>query len=639
MNARTQQYGNSSGLRRARSRSLRLIAAVLSLVTGLLAVAQDTAQPESPSAQSTAPISLPAHRQADNVAVISIEGPIDRVTSFSFQRRLAIAEQNGADAFVVDLNTPGGEVGAVLEITDAIRNSTITNSVAWINPKAYSGGAIIAIACKEIVTARSVAMGDALPIGIGNLGQLIEMPEAERQKITAPLLAEVVTSARARGWDEFVVQGFVALGVELWWVRDTTTGETFAINEAEYRMLFAGDPPRNRPIVSSAPRLSDEAPDGIDPDVDPDANLGSGPEADAGPASEPTEGTERFRPAGPGVSSIEIDSVMIGRKSQRRSVSEGDRGNIELIGYLSTGDGPLTLDAEQLALLNFSSNIDQTGAVQPILTDADLQQFFGAKNLRRIDPSWSEWLVTMATTLPVRGVLLVVFLLMLFLEMSHPGIGLPGAIALAALVGLLAPPALIGMASWWEIGAIGAGVLLIFFEVFILPGFGIPGIAGLLLLFGGMLGTFVGGDGGLFPDSPTEQSNLLYGLLTMILSLVSAGVGMYFIAKHLGSVPLLGRLILDDESDREDRLLSQIPIGDTDIPPVGAVGTSITPLRPSGRASINDKVVDVVSDLGYVDAGEPVRVVAADVYRVVVEHLVPRASDPDQGDTEESATT
>ncbi|QKK07790.1 MAG: hypothetical protein HND58_06115 [Planctomycetota bacterium] len=634
MKARTQQYGNRSGLRRARSRSLRVFAAALSLITGVLAVAQDTAQPERPADQPSAPISLPAHRQADNVAIISIEGPIDRVTSFSFQRRLAIAEQNGADAFVIDLDTPGGEVGAVLEITDAIRNSTITNSVAWINPKAYSGGAIIAIACKEIVTARSVAMGDALPIGIGNLGQLIQMPEAERQKITAPLLAEVVTSARARGWDEFVVQGFVALGVELWWVRDTTTDETFAINEAEYRMLFAGDPPRNRPIVSSAPRLSDATPDAGDPDADPDA----GPGADPGAGPAPTEGPERFRPAGPDVSGIEIDSVMIGRASQRRTVSEGDRGNIELIGYLSTGDGPLTLDAEQLALLNFSSNVDQTGAVLPVLTDADLQQFFGAKNLRRIDPSWSEWLVTMATTLPVRGVLLVVFLLMLFLEMSHPGIGLPGAIALAALVGLLAPPALIGMASWWEIGAIAAGILLIFFEVFILPGFGIPGIAGLLLLFGGMLGTFVGGDGGLFPDSPAEQSNLLYGLLTMILSLVSAGVGMYYIAKHLGSVPLLGRLILDDETEREDRLLSQIPVGDTDLPPVGAVGTSITPLRPSGRASIDDRVVDVVSDLGYVDAGEPVRVVAADVYRVVVEHLVPKAGDTGPGEAGDSET-
>ena len=643
MSNRTQQYGDGSALRRTRSRSLRVLAAVFSLVTGVLAVAQDTAQPTAqPDNQpadrvtgtTTAPNSIPAHRQADNVAIIPIEGPIDRVTSFSFQRRLAIAEKNGADAFVIDLNTPGGEVGAVLEITDAIRNSSITNTVAWINPKAYSGGAIIAIACKEIVTARSVAMGDALPVGIGNLGQLVQMPEAERQKITAPLLAEVVTSARARGWDEFVVQGFVALGVELWWVRDTTTGETFAINEAEYRMLFSGDPPRNRPIVSSAPRLSTETPAAGDTTDAPNDASGSTPSGTSSPADNP----ERFRPAGPEVSDITIDSVMIGRETERRTVSEGDRGTIELIGYLCTGDGPLTLDAEQLALLNFASNTDPSGAVEPILTDADLQRYFGAKNLRRIDPSWSEWLVTMSTALPVRGVLLVVFLLMLFLEMSHPGVGLPGAIALAALVGLLAPPALIGMASWWEIGAIVGGILLIFFEVFILPGFGIPGIAGLLLLFGGMLGTFVGETGGLFPDSQQEQSNLLYGLLTMVLSVVSAGAGMYYLAKNLGSVPLLGRLVLSDDTEHEDRLLSQIPVTDHSVPAVGAVGRSITPLRPSGRASINDKVVDVVSDIGYVDAGEPVRVIEADEYRVVVEHLVPRKGDTDPGDAGASGT-
>lgn len=590
------------------------MSAALLALTGAVSVAQDGAGQDSataPTPAQPATFAVPAHRQADNVAVITIEGPIDRVTSYSFQRRLAIAEQNGADAIVVDLNTPGGEVGAVLEITDAIRNSPISNSVAWINPTAFSGGAIIALACKEIVTARSARMGDALPIGIGNLGQLVEMPEAERQKITAPLLAEVVTSARMRGWDEFVVQGFVALGVELWWVRDTQTGETFAVNEAEYRLLFDDDPPRTRPILASAPTLSARNPDTPPADSTPD---------DDAPG--------RFRPAGPDVSNIAVDAVMIGQPSARRMISEGDRGSIELIGYLSTGDGPLTLDAEQMVLLNFASNSDQTGGLSPVLTDADLERYFGAENIRRIDPSWSEWLVTMLTSLPARGVLLVVFLLMLFLEMSHPGIGLPGALALAALVGLLAPPALIGMASWWEIGAIVGGILLIFVEVFVLPGFGVPGIAGLLMLFGGMLGTFVGGTGGLFPDSPVEQSNLFFGLLTMVLSIVTAGVGMYYLAKHLGSLPFLGRLVLADDNGTEDRLLSQIPVGGPVLPAAGAVGRAVTPLRPSGRAEIGSAIVDVVIDIGYVDAGEAVRVVSADQYRVVVEHLVtnPRLS-------------
>lgn len=596
---------------RGRSRVLRWLALAVSLVAGVLATAQDAGTPvAAPSA------AVPAHRQADNVAIIPIEGEINRVTSYSFQRRLAIAEQNGADAIVVELNTPGGEVGAVLEIADAIRNSPITNSVAWVNPTAYSGGAIIALACKEIVTARSARMGDALPVGVGQMGQLIQMPEAERQKITAPLLAEVVGSARLRGWDEFVVQGFVALGVELWWVRDTETGETFAINEAEYRMLFEGDPPRTRPLISSAPSLAAR----------------TTPTPEASPQEAPVD-PDAFRPATPEVSSVDVDPVTIGQESERRVLSEGDRGRYELVGYLASGDGPLTLTAEEMATLGFASNVDTDGDLAPILTEGDLAAYFGAKNIRTIEPSWSEALVALTTHPITRGVLLVVFLLMLFLEMSHPGVGVPGAIALAALVGLLAPPALIGLANWWEIAAIACGIGLIFVEVFVLPGFGFPGIAGLLLLFGGMLGTFVGDTGGLFPDSPREQTNLLYGLVTMVLSVVSAGVGMYYLAKHLGSVPLLGKLVLSDDPEREDGMLAQMPVSAEFVPQVGARGTTITPLRPSGRAEIGDRVVDVVCELGYVDTGEPVRVVSADTFRVVVEPTGPEAEAGAAGET------
>jgi len=235
--------------------------------------------------------------------------------------------------------------------------------------------------------------------------------------------------------------------------------------------------------------------------------------------------------------------------------------------------------------------------------------------------------VVLSTNPAVRGVLLVAFLLMLFLEMSHPGVGLPGAIALVALVGLLAPPALIGLANWWEIGAIAIGILLLFVEILILPGFGVPGITGLLLLFGGMLGTFVGGSGGLFPDSPIEQSNLMYGLLTMILSAVTTMVAMYYLSKHFGSLPILGRLILSDDNDRGDDLLAAMPGGRPGLPSVGARGRAVTALRPSGRAQFGERIVDVVCDLGIIDAGADIRVVSADTFRVVVEQVAPGGGD------------
>ena len=579
---------------------------VLALGSGLLATAQaDQAQAPAQAQPSGQAAAVPSHRQADNVAIITIDGLIDRVTSYSFQRRLAIAEAAGADAIVVELNTPGGEVGAVFEICSAIRNSQITNSVAWINTQAYSGGAIIALACKEIVTAKSVAMGDALVIAQDPLGGLVPLPEAERQKMTAPLLAEVTNSARLRGWDEFVVQAFVSLGVELWWVRDRETGERFAINEAEYRMLFDGDPPKGRPLIQASA------------DLGGGATTGPPPQAGGPPIGDPGA----FQPASPALESLEVERVLLEGLSNRRTISAGERGRYELVGYLITGRNPLTLDAEELAFLGFSTNARSNGALDPIADDRDLQAYFGATNTRRLKPSWSEIVVVLASTNVVRGLLITVFLLMLFLEMSHPGVGVPGAIALVALVGLLAPPALLGLANWWEVGAIAIGILLLFVEILILPGFGVPGVAGLLLLFGGMLGTFVGDGGGLFPDSPTEQSNLMYGLLTMVLSLVTTGVGMYYLSKHFGSLPILGRLILSDEDDNADSLLAAMGPGGPRLPAIGARGAAVTALRPSGRGQFGGQIVDVVSDLGIIDAGAEIRVVSADAFRVVVEQV------------------
>lgn len=175
-----------ASLRSIRSERLRLTrvvawASALLLLAGAV-IAQDAAPATPPSA-------VPAARQASNVAILTIEGPINAMTSRSIERRLRSAEDAGADAIVIEIDTPGGEVGAVLEICNAIKSSTIPNTVAWVRPDAYSGGAIIAIACREIVASDPASMGDALPITIGP-GGLQALPEAERQKILSPLISD-----------------------------------------------------------------------------------------------------------------------------------------------------------------------------------------------------------------------------------------------------------------------------------------------------------------------------------------------------------------------------------------------------------------------------------------------------------------
>ncbi|MEY4090276.1 MAG: hypothetical protein RJB55_2547, partial [Verrucomicrobiota bacterium] len=85
--------------------SVRAIVVVLSAV--LLAASAAIAQPQS---------SAPTERKATRVAVLPISGAIDDVTLWSVERRLAAVREAGFDAVVFEIDTPGGEVGAMLDI-------------------------------------------------------------------------------------------------------------------------------------------------------------------------------------------------------------------------------------------------------------------------------------------------------------------------------------------------------------------------------------------------------------------------------------------------------------------------------------------------------------------------------------------
>jgi len=586
--------GPHPAARRAwRSVILFLVLAALSLPTTIRAHA-DAPDPTTPAPTASVPTPVPASRQAQRIAVITITGPIDRWTSISVRRRLDIAEREGYGGVVFELNTPGGEVGAVLEITDAIKGSSIPNSVAWVHPEAYSGGAIIALACSEIVVSDPATMGDAAPIAVSPVSGLQSLGKVEREKILAPLLAELVDSARRNGYDELLVQAFVTTGVELWMVENIGTGARLFIDEQEYALLFDGDPPRSRVDLSAA-------------DAPPVA-------AALSPAVGDTAGVRIAAPEATAQLQRDVSDALEfkGSASRRPTISGADRGRYRLIGYATNGR-LLTLKSADLKRYGFAERI--------VRTDEDLKQFFGATTLTRLHETWSEALARFLDSMVVKGLLIVVFLLALFMEMAAPGIGLPGGVALLALAILVAPQFLVGAAAWWGVAAVLGGMGLIALEIFVIPGFGVPGVAGIIMLLLGLLGVIVGPNGF---SGPGATEDIVYAAATLLLSLFTAGVGMYFISKHYRSLPLFNRLILadsvaDDRDRAPDGLLGAMAPDPTGPVQVGEIGLAVTPLRPAGTAEFDDRLIDVVSEFGFIDAGRRVRVTSVGRFRVVVE--------------------
>ena len=159
--------------------------------------------------------------------------------------------------------------------------------------------------------------------------------------------------------------------------------------------------------------------------------------------------------------------------------------------------------------------------------------------------------------------------------------------------------------SWFLIFLIGLGVLLLFIEIALLPGFGAAGIPGIALIFGGV---------GLAWVQFGLKTGLIYGSATGALTIPLAILGLWLLPRTR-----LGRsFILNIAANRAEGF--QAPPQDL-ANLVGKSGKSITPLRPAGTALINDQRVDVVTPGNFIDAEVEIEVILVEGNRVVVRSL------------------
>lgn len=172
-----------------------------------------------------------------------------------------------------------------------------------------------------------------------------------------------------------------------------------------------------------------------------------------------------------------------------------------------------------------------------------------------------------------------------------------------------APVAPLGIAAWGPPLLVLAGLLMLAVELFVIPGFGIAGVVGLLAMVAGVVlavaGPFPGGVDVLVATAALVSSLTLIGV-------VGWGVASRLRAGH----PLLGGMLGRDE------YRAALPRPELE----GAEGVAVTDLRPAGTAEFAGERLDVVAEEGWVESGTPVRVVHSEGWRVVV-HALPLRPD------------
>jgi len=120
-------------------------------------------------ALSCAADAVGAQEQQRVVYVAPIEGIIDLGLAPYVQRVLDEATAAGAAAVVLEINTFGGRVDAAVQIRDALLNSRV-RTIAFVNKRAISAGALISLAAESIVMAGGGTIGAATPVAVGQSG-------------------------------------------------------------------------------------------------------------------------------------------------------------------------------------------------------------------------------------------------------------------------------------------------------------------------------------------------------------------------------------------------------------------------------------------------------------------------------------
>src|SRR5205085_10320993 len=112
------------------------------------------------------------------------------------------------------------------------------HTVAFIQDKAYSAGAMIALACDEIVMEPGSVIGDCAPIVYRSDGSLESLAPAERAKAESPILADFRDSAQRNGYDPLLAEAMVSVDRVVHYVQ-SSDGQRRLVNDSDYARLLA----------------------------------------------------------------------------------------------------------------------------------------------------------------------------------------------------------------------------------------------------------------------------------------------------------------------------------------------------------------------------------------------------------------
>ncbi|NCQ17378.1 MAG: peptidase [Ignavibacteria bacterium CG_4_8_14_3_um_filter_37_9] len=225
--------------------------------------------------------------------------------------------------------------------------------------------------------------------------------------------------------------------------------------------------------------------------------------------------------------------------------------------------------------------------------------------------NWAESFVRFLNNPIISSLLIMIGLVGLYTEIKTPGWGFAGTISLIALGLFFGSSFILQIASIFQILLFVLGIVLLILEIFVIPGFGIAGIAGIGLVIGSIFFS-------LFNAEFYFDSNILYtAIIQLGTALFFSVVLMFLLVKYLPKSTTFNRLILSDENTSQKGFSSHPSYENL----LNKTGEAFTTLRPAGTSIINGRRYDVVTAGDYIEKGEKIKVIQIDGMRIVVQKV------------------
>jgi len=315
--------------------------------------------------------------------------------------------------------------------------------------------------------------------------------------------------------------------------------------------------------------------------IDKSASIGA---AEPQPADEKTVSALRAEFTSTALSrgrSEEIAAAMVDKDIEIKDIIEKDK--------------ILTLNAEQAIKLNFVDGIASN--IEEVLNFLNLKD----AKIVYIYPNWAENISRFVTNPVVSPLLLSIGFLGLIIEFWTLGWGVAGSIGIISLSLFFGGHIIVGLAGFETIILFVIGLILLLAEIFFIPGFGLAGIGGIAAILASIFLTF---------------GNIVQATYSISIALGVSVIGFFLLIKYIPSTRTWRKFVLSTEQRKE----LGYTVGTKDLKRLnGKEGIAITPLRPSGKAEVNGKKLNVITRGEYVDSNTKIKIISVEGNKIVVE--------------------